>query len=312
MWRYRDFYRYAGIFLLVVLVFQLTASPAASRNLENDPSEESLYVEQLLLGLESFYQTRWDEAEDRFARLMRLNPDDPRGFFFQSMLPFWSYFFIEQSTERADRFLADAERAIEVAERRLEKVPDDTLSVMLLSGLYGYKSLVAAGENRYRRAILDGRSGFQYTRQLLEFDEVRPDARIGRGMYHYMVGSVPGSLKWLARVFGLDGDKKTGFEELRMAAETESFVRIDAQLILATLYQREDRPGDALEYLYRLTNEYDQNVIFSFQLAATLEECAQPEAATDIYEDLVRRDHPRFPELTRKSRERLEKLTDSG
>ncbi|MEX2601441.1 MAG: tetratricopeptide repeat protein [Balneolaceae bacterium] len=309
MWRRRESCKFICITFLTFLVIDLSAKPASDSIPDMGWQADESYEELLLLGLESFYQTRWNEADDRFDRLIQMDPEDPRGYFFQSMLPFWSYFFVEQSREHADRFLAVAEQAIGVAERRLEQVPEDTLSVMLLSGLYGYKSLVEAGENRYRKAILDGRTGFQYTRQLLELEEVRPDARIGRGMYHYMVGSVPGGLKWLVRLFGLEGDKATGFEELRIAAQTESYARVDAQLILATLYQREDRPQEALQYLRQLTQEFEQNVIFLFQLAESLEMCAQPELAAAIFQDLVQRDHPRFPELTRLSRERLKQLS---
>ena len=156
------------------------------------------------------------------------------------MMPFWEYFFIHQKSELATDFLEQSESAVELSEQRLDNNPNDTTMVFLLSGLHGYRSLVAASEKNYRVAMQSGVTGFSYTRQLLSIDSNRPDAQIGRGMFYYMVGSIPSEVRWLTNIAGIRGDVKMGFRELEKAAESDSAVRYDAMMMLMYLHEKEN------------------------------------------------------------------------
>lgn len=295
------------IFLISLLITLFSISDS-----NNFPEKTADYNQQLLKGIESFYQTDWAEARNHFRELKAENPDDPRAYFFESMIPFWKYFFVEQNEEFSKCFLELSGVAIEKSEKMLKESPSDTTTVMLLSGLYGYRSLVAAGEKEYREAIKSALQGFGYTRKLLSLDEVRPDAYIGRGMFHYMVGNVPRELKWMTNLFGLRGDRELGLAELKKAADSESYVSVDARMILAYLYRKESNYELSLSYLDSLLKEYPTNSIFQFTRAEILEEMNKPGHAIDAYQTVINLDNENVKLLLDKSKTRIDKISGLG
>jgi len=276
----------------------------------SQPDTSATYDEKLQVGIEAFYNTEWEKADSLFQELMEEDENDPQPHFFSSMMPFWEYFFIEQNEELADEFLSRSEKAVNLSEQKLDSSPNDTTMVLLLSGLHGYRSLVAAGESNYRVAIRSGMTGFSYTRKLLSLDTDRPDARIGRGMFYYMLGSVPSELKWATNIAGLKGDMEQGFEELKKAAESDSYVSNDAIMLLMYLYNKEERYEEALSYAEKLTERLPKNIIFKFKKAEILESSGNKDQARELFAKIAESNHQRLSTLVEKSREKVEQLTD--
>lgn len=285
------------------LFFPHTATYSSSEN-----EKKSLYEEKLNEAIGHYYETEWEESEAIFAWMMKENPDDPRPHFFQAMKPFMEYFFIEASSENADRFLELSETAVDLSQRALRESPNDTTMVLMLSGLHGYRGLVAAGENRHRIALSSGLTGFNYTRRLLSMDSGRPDARIGRGMFYYMVGSIPSGMRWASNMAGLRADIEDGFNELKKAAETETYLRNDAWMMLMYLYGKEERYEESLMYAEKLTDALPGNVIFLFKKAEIHETLQQYEEALQLYKKIYRMNNPSLPRITEMSLEKIEKV----
>jgi len=276
----------------------------------SQPDSSATYDEKLQEGIEAFYNTEWEKAESLFQELMEEDEKDPQPHFFSSMMPFWEYFFIEQNEDLADEFLTRSEKAVDLSEQKLDSSPNDTTMVLLLSGLHGYRSLVAAGESNYRVAIRSGMTGFSYTRKLLSLDTDRPDARIGRGMFYYMLGSVPSELKWATNIAGLKGDMEQGFEELKIAAESDSYVSNDATMLLMYLYNKEERYEEALSYAEKLTERLPKNIIFKFKKAEILENSGNKDQARELFAEIAESNHNRLATLIQKSKVKVEQLTD--
>ena len=271
-------------------------------------TDEIRYEEKLETAIEHFYQTDWIEARDMFDRLRSIKPNDPRPYFFESMMPFLEYFFVDASESLADEFFAMSEKAIDLSSKQLEKSPDDTTMVLMLSGLHGYRGLVAAGENRYRIAMGSGVTGFNYTRKLLSMNSDRPDARIGRGMFYYMVGSIPNGMRWASNIIGIRADIEDGFDELKLAAESESYIRNDAKIMLMYLYSLEERYEEALYYATELTNALPDNVIFLYKKAEILEQLDNNTEALNVYKSIMDKNNPALPELTKKSGKKVTEI----
>jgi tetratricopeptide (TPR) repeat protein len=161
----------------------------------------------------------------------------------------------------------------------------------MLSGLYGYRSLVAAAEKEYTTAIKSGVTGFGYTRQILATNNDNEDALIGKGVFQYMVGSIPKEGRWMTNMIGMSGTVEGGFKELERAARSKSSSRIDAMMILAYLYDREKRHQDALRISKELVKAYPENIIFQFYLAKSLDMTNQVDKARDVYRYVVEKDH---------------------
>lgn len=291
------------------LISDFGVSVLAQNRIEYQVSPELLSTEELLdHGLSAFYHADWIEAESFFLQASELTPNDPRAFFFSSMIPFWEYFFVSESSQAASEYFDRSSKAIELSQKQLELTPDDSTMVLLLSGLYGYRSLMAAKESRYVQAMKNGITGFGFTNQLLAYGSERADVRIGRGMYYYMVGSIPSEVRWMFTLFREKGSIEKGFEELELAAEDSSYIGDEAKMILAYLYKKEKRYQDALVYLDRLIQTYPQNPIFLFLKANTLQILGNEPEALALYTYLSQGENPSFSGLRLKSRDFADQL----
>lgn len=300
--------------LLLALAAIFTAAGVYAESGPPDPEEtDSLsFDEKLEFAIEQFYQTRWTEAQALFNDLKEEQPGDPRPHFFESMMPFWEYFFIHQKSDLAAAFLKQSESAVELSEERLDKNPSDTTMVFLLSGLHGYRSLVAAGEKNYRVAMKSGVTGFSYTRQLLSIDSDRPDAQIGRGMFYYMVGSIPSEVRWLTNLAGIRGDTAMGFRELEKAAQSNNAVRYDAMLMLMYLHEKEGETAKAVEYAERLTDRFSDNVIFLYKTGVLHEKLGNTDLAAENYRRVIQENNENLQEMTQMSKNRVDELYALG
>lgn len=295
-----------SVSLLLLVLFSVVEG--ADAYVWRPPADTSRYQQKLEIGIDAFYKTHWMKAESIFEELQQESPDDSRAYFFSSMIPFWRYFFGGNSVEAADLFLKRSQKAISISLNQLKENPHDTTMVLMLSGLYGYQSLVAANESRYRTAIESGMTGFRYTRQLLALDADDPRALIGKGVFYYMMGNVPSQLRWMTNMAGLAGNKQQGFDALRQAAESQSYVSNDAKMILAYLYEREDQNEKALQNLRELSRKYPQNIIFQYNMARLLEKCHQPAEAKAKYKEIVSLKSRELQSLKEKSLQRYKKL----
>lgn len=274
----------------------------------SQPAAPEPYEQKLERGIEYFYQTDWDQADSIFIDLKLRDKTDPRAYFFHAMIPFWKYFFGGNSSAAATDFLNRSEEAIEISFKRLNENPHDTTMVLMLSGLYGYRSLVAASEKNYQTAIQSGMTGFRYTRQLLALDDQDPKALIGKGIFYYMVGTVPKELRWATNIMGIKGDKEEGFEILEKAATSESYVSNDAKMILAYLYKKEERYNKALEHIEDLCERYEENIIFQFNYAEILEKMNRQKEAKKAYRTVAQMQNHHMDTLKNKSRDKLRNL----
>lgn len=266
------------------------------------------YEQELKEGIDAFYRANWTKAGAVFKELQEVKPEDSRAYFFESMIPFWKYYFGDRSKQTADRFLSLSQHAIEVSQDQLNKNSSDTTMVLMLSGLYGYRSLVAAAEKNYKEALQSGMRGFKYTRQLLALDADDPKALIGKGLFYYMVGSVPNGLKWVSNMVGMSADMQEGFNALEKAARSDSYVSNDAQMILVYLYEREQQDEKALNHLEELCKHYPENIIFQYNRARLLEKTNQLAQAREKYQMVAAMDTNALGILKQKSKDRLQKL----
>jgi tetratricopeptide (TPR) repeat protein len=304
---------YWTLFLIALISVLPFVGLFAETRLTDPVASDSLsFDKKLERAVEQFYQTRWTEAQTLFNDLKEENPGDPRPHFFESMMPFWEYFFIHQKSDLADEFLDQSESAVTLSEQQLDKNPSDTTMVFLLSGLHGYRSLVAASEKNYRVAMQSGITGFSYTRQLLSIDTNRPDAQIGRGMFYYMVGSIPSEVRWLTNIAGIRGDVEMGFRELEKAAESDNAVRYDAMMMLMYLHEKEKEFTKAVEYAERLTDRFSENVIFLYKTAELHELLGNTDQAAENYKRVISEDNENLQEITQMSKNRVDELYALG
>jgi len=255
--------------------------------------------------IESFYKADWAKTRTTISDLKRIDASDPMPYFLESMIPFWAYFFGGMESSDANRFLELSEKAISISENRLKAVPEDTSAILLLSGLHGYRSLVAAQEKKYRIAMSSGATGYGYTKTLMDLDNDNPNTLMGQGVFHYMVGSIPSEVRWMAKLAGLSGDKQHGFMLLEKAADSNSHVSNDARMFLSYLYQRDNEFVKAEHHLKKLVSIYPSNPIFHFNLARLYDTINNTRAAKESYRNVTLINSKELSSLTTLAKDRL-------
>jgi len=279
---------------------------AIKMNTEDEPT--SKYDQLLSTGVSAFYETNWSKARAVFDEMKNVDSDDPRAYFLESLIPFWAYFFGSEDQKYVDEYMQLSDKAITLSRQHLNDSPSDTNMVLMLSALYGYQSLMAANETNYRAAIKSAMDGFQYTRQMLQLDSNDPRALIGKGIFNYMMGTIPPEARWVTNIMGLKGDKELGFQMLKQAAESNSYVSIDAKMMLFYLYEREEELEKAHKIILKLTEEYPGNIIFRYKLAECLNRLGYDDRAQQTYKKVVELDNNDLLTLKNKSLSRIKTI----
>jgi tetratricopeptide (TPR) repeat protein len=291
--------------LFLFLSISYTSSLIAG---SSNPDDKLIRLERVI---SAFYDSKWIDAQEELNSLMNDYPNDTSVHFFDSMIPFWKYFFGGSDPQHAQQFLERSDNAIRISERHLRKAPRDTSTVLLLSGLYGYRSLVAASEKEYRVAVRSGMTGFSYTRQLLALNSDDPNAQLGRGVFNYMMGSIPREIRWATSFAGMSGDRELGFQYLHEAASSNSHVSIDALMILTYLYFRDELFEDAFKTSSELVERHPDNVIFRFFHGKSASQTGRKQLAAENFRTVIDLNNEALPHLINESRKHLETLASA-
>ncbi len=86
------------------------------------------------------------------------------------------------------------------------------------------------------KAYWYGTEGKDYLEEVVKSDPEYYNAYLGLGIYHYYADILPGVIKVLSYILGIEGDKKKGLQELKLAIRKGTFVKSEAQFFLAMTY----------------------------------------------------------------------------
>ena len=213
-------------------------------------------------GIQQLYSLEVDSAIQTFNSVSRMAPGDPRGPFFQSMVHFYIY-GLNRNEKELTTFLDESERVIEICERLLDQNDQDTQTKFYLGGIYGYRGLAYQTSGSILKAARDGRKGYLLLEDAVRENPKLYDARMGFGLFRYLIAKIPKSMKWILSVLGLEGDLEGGLTSLKLAAEKGVYTRTEAKLFLAQFLFAEGRRDTALRYLNDLRREYPENTLFT-------------------------------------------------
>ena len=269
---------------LAALVLDVRAARAIS---EQTPTEV-LHVPELDAGFRLLYELKFSEARAQFEAWQKSHPQDPLGYaseaasylfeecYRQGVLT--SDFFLDNKRFLGDiplkpdpqlraAFFASDQRAQDLAQLKLKTNPNDpnALFAMSLVGMQAdYASLIDKHQLDSLKKI---RQADTYSNKLLKVVPDAADAYLGLGTANYILGSLPGTKKFVLGFAGIHGDKKKGMEQLEIAAKHGHYLRPFAKVLLALTALREKRPQVAREQLTELVAEFPENSLFAGELA---------------------------------------------
>lgn len=114
-----------------------------------------------------------------------------------------------------------------------------------------------------------------------QLDASNADAVLMQGLQEYVVASLPAALRLLGAVTGLRGNKQHGLALIERVAQEGDSSRVEARMVLFTLYRHEKKPWSAMSYLYRLRHDYPRNYLLHLAEIYTDIEMRDERAASD-------------------------------
>jgi hypothetical protein len=240
-------------------------------------------------GYRLLYNLEFTGAQQEFSAWQQQHPDDALGPVSEAAGLLFSEFqrlgvleaqFFENDRAFLDRrkvtpdpnlrvnFDRALDRAEALARVRLQKNAQDRDALFAMTLVFGlradYFSLI---EKRNFASLHATRQSSLWADQLLAVDPACYDAFLARGIGRYIVGSLVAPVRWLLRIGGLDGDKKAGLDDLRLAADRGHYLAPFARILLAIAYVREKDKARARQVLASLDQDFPKNPLFAREIA---------------------------------------------
>lgn len=251
--------------LLVIIIYFFL-------NTNYSHSNQSSPDKTVLDGLDDIYNLKFDDAENKFKQFKTNNPNDLRGYFYESLI-----YFYKSLPARDDvffeKYLDLSEKVIERAELKLDNNENDYDALYYKGLSHSYRSLIMLSLNKsLLKAASNGNDGYKILSSLIEKNPDYYDAYMGLGLYKIAIGFVPGKFQWLLSLIGFNGDIREGISLLETSLAKGKYTKIDSKVFLSlfSLKEKEDNDKKALNYSRELTEAYPQSPIFKIFYSSLL------------------------------------------
>jgi tetratricopeptide (TPR) repeat protein len=296
------------------VLFLATASVLAAGNVLDD-------------AYEAFYNLDYDQALAGYDQALAASPDDPglhnhvahtllyrelfRNGALESQLVTGNNSFLrrarmEPAPDVEKRFFASINSSMAIGQARIAENARDTGALHTLAVAYSlranYNLLV---RKAWMASLSDASKARKYDSDVTRIDPGNYDARLIQGVYDYIVGSLPWSLRAVGLVAGFHGDKQRGLDTLVEVSEKGRDNRVDAEIILCALYRREGRSGRAIPLVTGLMERFPRNYLLSFELAQMYGAAGQRDKALETLAGIARRKEENAPGYGRVAGEKI-------
>jgi tetratricopeptide (TPR) repeat protein len=246
---------------LLIAIFLLLKTPAIAQTI--DWAKVHTTTAEAIGDL---YNLRYAEAEAGCNEAIKLAQSDPRGYFYKSMVYYTRF---SNAGDDADykAFLKTSQQVEQVCARLLKNNAADSRAMFYMGGMLGYRALLKYKAEDHLDAVADGKKAFGYLEKALEADSTNADARMGLGLFQYLIAQAPSFLKPALSLAGLSGDRARGLKNLEMSVQNGIYTKPEARAWLASFYQSEENFLKAELHLNSLVTQFPNNGWFRLQLA---------------------------------------------
>jgi tetratricopeptide (TPR) repeat protein len=294
------------VFVLPLVLLWPLALRAEERVIHTNPLNREPEVRA---AYERFYTLDYDGALRGFQKIQQAHPDDPMAadYVLETVLfhQLYNLDLLDTTMYAHDGFLTGkhpvaedkaftthieelSDNAIRLAEARLQKNPKDVDALYARGwskSLHAtYMGLVQRSFYSALRLALQARDDND---KVLELDPNYVDAELVVGVHQYVVGSLPRSIKLLAGLVGIHGNKEKGLALLRDDGEHGVTTSVEARTALALFLRREAKYDEAAEWNDSLKRQYPHNFLFWLEAANLQKDAGRAQQALALYRELL-------------------------
>jgi hypothetical protein len=262
-------------------------------------------------GFSAVYNIDYKTARERFLQMTRLAPDHPAGYVYlannlwletlyqgrrltTSLYTGGSFYSQDKDEDQVDQkrnrdFNDLIRQALAATRARLVKNPKDVEALYYSASALGIRAAYATSVKRsFTRSIGDANESIKIQRRVIKLDPEYIDAYLSIGLYEYVIDSLPGGLKFLARLAGLKGSKEKGIEHLELVTKQGKLNADDARVVLLGNNSTENQHDRALEILSYMAKQYPRNDLFRVERASMLYRTGHAEEGARAFADLLK------------------------
>lgn len=260
-------------------------------------------------GFEHFYSLEYDQAIATFQKLRDAEPNNSnwqnhlasayiykqlhlagvlQGDMFTSSNKFFRTKKIQVDPALEKTFWEANGAAIRICEQRLKRNRKDEDALYACGVAYATLATHQALIDRSKLSTLStARKASIYHTELTRLNPRCYDAYLVPGIYDFVLGSLPASMKFFLLFGGFSGDKERGMRAAETAARQGDHAKQDAKILLAVMYRREKRYADAERTLSELEASFPRNYIFPLEIASIYRSAGEDKEAIRQYEQVL-------------------------
>ncbi|HVP44252.1 MAG TPA: tetratricopeptide repeat protein [Terriglobales bacterium] len=296
-----------------VLLLALLISTAAGAARKHAPAHQAPPEDPVAVAIDHLRNLEYDPAENLLLEFQQKHPDDLRAWNLLGTVILYREMFqrglleshlygkkgeVFQPTttpvsEEFERKLFEVlDKAHALADTRLQKDPNDRDALYWGGVSHGTRATyLFAVKRSYTAALGQAKAANKQHKALLKLDPAYVDANLIVGVQDYVVGSLPWPVKVLAALVGAHGNREQGLREIELVAQKGNYARDDARTVLAVLYQREERWGDARRVLEELAQRFPRGFLSANELAAVCSRLDDWRCVAATYDELLAKYH---------------------
>jgi tetratricopeptide (TPR) repeat protein len=258
-----------------------------------------LYEEDLDRAGSLLLAMKMDEADSLIDRWIERNPARPAGYFFRAVACSWRIFLQPEGSD-SDALKGKFKEAVRDCCRVAEKVRSRNESrfegILYLGAIYGQEALLAMIEGKYLVMAPLAKRAWNTIEKALNIDPEYYDSYLGRGIYQYFTDVLPKMIKILALVYGFEGDREQGLENIRLAAARGLYSRDASKIMLLNLYSVIETPDSSVREMARKLHEkYPDNPLIHWRYGDILLRLKEYQAAAEIFQQVAERIENNYP-----------------
>lgn len=214
-------------------------------------------------GIEKLYSLKTQNAISDFNEVIKIAPNDPRGYFFKAIAYYYRYFLLYDE-DAYNSFMKESDKVIDVCQNHLKNYEDSKL-YFYLGGIKGYRGIIQAiyAKGLPPLSVLkEGREAYSHLQKALELNKENYDAYMGLGLFTYIIGSLPKAARWIVSVLGFKGDKQLGLKYLELAYQKGLYTNYEAMWWLTFIYMGQNNDEQASKHLEIVLKKFPQNNLF--------------------------------------------------
>jgi len=216
-------------------------------------------------GINEVYNLEFEKADEEFARLIRISPNRPAGYFLRAMVLWWRI-TIDIDNDQYDQEFFDAlDRVVDMCDSILDRNDNDIDAIFFKGGAIGFKGRLKFHRDNYLAAANAGRQALPLVQEAMQLDPRNYDILLGAGIYNYYADVIPQAYPYLKPVllFIPPGDKKKGIEQLKSTWQHGRYASTEAAYFLMQLYFYYEKDyTQALTIAQNLHGRYPNNILF--------------------------------------------------